>query len=197
MLRVNDIYATIQGEGCNAGIPMILVRLQGCSAGCPWCDTKGAAGFSGGTWMEAYQILETVQNYSRGHQWVLLTGGEPLEQHGGDLDHLIGTLQHYGYLVALETNGGRWPLVTRPDWVTVSPKPQVPLNSKAIAHASEFKIVVGSEDDLPDLSIIPPTATICLQPRSLDPEATELCVKMVQERGWRLSLQLHKYIKVP
>lgn len=37
--RVNDIYTTVQGEGCQTETAMVLLRLQGCGVGCPWCDT--------------------------------------------------------------------------------------------------------------------------------------------------------------
>lgn len=37
---VNCIYPSIQGEGAHTGTPMVIVRLQGCDVGCPWCDTK-------------------------------------------------------------------------------------------------------------------------------------------------------------
>ena len=37
-LRVNTVYGAIQGEGVNTGVPMVLLRLQGCSVGCPFCE---------------------------------------------------------------------------------------------------------------------------------------------------------------
>jgi 7-carboxy-7-deazaguanine synthase len=39
-----------------------------------------------------------------------------------------------------------------------------------------------------------PTVQICLQPVSLSRKATKLCIETVQARGWRLSIQTHKYI---
>jgi 6-pyruvoyltetrahydropterin/6-carboxytetrahydropterin synthase len=41
---VNDIYTCIQGEGVQTGVAMVLLRLQGCAVGCPWCDTKETSG---------------------------------------------------------------------------------------------------------------------------------------------------------
>ena len=39
-LRVNNIYGAIQGEGVNMGVPVVILRLQGCSVGCLLCDTR-------------------------------------------------------------------------------------------------------------------------------------------------------------
>ena len=44
MLRVNDIFYTIQGEGYHAGTPSIFVRLEGCNLTCNFCDTEFNSG---------------------------------------------------------------------------------------------------------------------------------------------------------
>ena len=101
--RVNDIYATIQGEGKMVGTPMILLRLHGCSVGCTFCDTKetwamGDAALpwrratleeargSNELWAELDEdslvraVREECDGNAPGVEWVLLTGGEPAEQ---------------------------------------------------------------------------------------------------------------------
>lgn len=40
LIKLNDIYPTIQGEGAMTGTPMFLVRTMGCDVGCDFCDTK-------------------------------------------------------------------------------------------------------------------------------------------------------------
>ena len=37
---INEIFKSIQGEGSYTGSPVMFIRLQGCSVGCAWCDTK-------------------------------------------------------------------------------------------------------------------------------------------------------------
>ncbi len=123
--RVNDIYATIQGEGKLVGTPMILLRLHGCSVGCAFCDTKEtwATGDAALSWRRA--TLEDARGSNElwveldedslvravcaerdakapGVEWVLLTGGEPAEQ---PIRPLVRALHGAGFKVALETSG--------------------------------------------------------------------------------------------
>ena len=42
MLKINEIYASIQGESSHTGLPCIFIRLTGCNLRCSWCDTAYA-----------------------------------------------------------------------------------------------------------------------------------------------------------
>ncbi len=42
MLKVNEIFKSIQGESTYAGIPCTFVRLAGCNLRCAYCDTNYA-----------------------------------------------------------------------------------------------------------------------------------------------------------
>lgn len=196
-MRVHDIYSAIQGEGCLTGTPMILVRFQGCSAACPWCDTGEAQSFEDGHDWDLQEIVAAVLRVCRGEHWILITGGEPLEQDLHDLTQLVKLLQACDLLVALETNGAHDVPRGLFDWACVSPKPHLSLHPNALRHADELKYIIGGEDDIPDVLPLSAGVEICLQPMSQSKEATELCVKTVQERGWRLSLQTHRLIGLP
>jgi 7-carboxy-7-deazaguanine synthase len=215
--KLNDIYGSIQGEGTLTGVPMVLVRLQGCGVGCPFCDTKE-------TW-EADEITQAemvedalrdkykwvtvgavgIAAYVRyaypSYKWIMITGGEPAEQDLGDLVHY---LHMYGYKVALETSGtATGHMQADFDWVCVSPKigmlGQKVVLPEVMNEADEIKHVVGRHIDLARLDELlqtcklKNTVEICLQPMSQGQKATDLCIKTVTERGWRLSLQTHKY----
>lgn len=99
MLRVTEIYKSIQGESSYAGFPCIFIRLTGCSLRCRWCDTT--YGFHGGTDMEVDAVLARVQEL--GVSLVELTGGEPLEQ--ADAIPLMRQLVDAGLKVLIETSG--------------------------------------------------------------------------------------------
>lgn len=216
--RVNDIYSTVQGEGCQTGLAMVLLRLHGCGVGCPWCDTKE-------TWIadpknaklsiaealganphyalaEAITIVEYIAAHHPGPNWIMLTGGEPADQ---DLHDLVSALHRAGYKVAIETSGTALGLMGAGcDWVCVSPKIGMPGGREVLAlpmaMADEIKMVIGKREDLTKLDQLldrcPPRlgAQICLQPLSQSRTATKLCIETVQARGWRLSVQMHKYM---
>jgi len=113
--QVNEIFQSVQGEGYHTGVPATFIRLQGCTVGCVWCDTKYTWA-AGGSKMDVISILAQVQ-----HHHVVITGGEPLAY---DLDELLIALK--GRFVQVETSGqhmlrGR----LKPTWMTWSPKPRL------------------------------------------------------------------------
>jgi 7-carboxy-7-deazaguanine synthase len=195
-MRINTIYPSIQGEGSLLGIPMIIVRLQGCTVRCTWCDTKQTWDHDGGTDMSPSQVVERVTELTRGHQWVLITGGEPLEQ-ADELSKLTARLRCRGHKLALESNGAYQFERSRFDWVCISPKKGAPVPAQNLELADELKFVVGSRRDLPDPGSLPEGAKVLLQPLSQSPRATNLCVETVERRGWRLAVQAHKYLSLP
>lgn len=99
LLKVNEIFHSIQGESSQAGRPCVFVRLTWCNLRCAWCDTAYA--FEEGRELSVGAILEKVA--SHGTFYVLVTGGEPLLQPG--VHDLLGELLDRGHEVALETGG--------------------------------------------------------------------------------------------
>ena len=99
VLRVNEIFYSIQGEGSRAGEPCVFVRMTGCGLRCTYCDTEYA--FYEGEDRSIDDVLSEVANYEC--KLVELTGGEPLEQEG--VYTLIDQLLEKGYDVMIETGG--------------------------------------------------------------------------------------------
>ncbi|MBC7931408.1 MAG: radical SAM protein [Rubrivivax sp.] len=99
MLRVTEIFHSIQGESTHAGRPCAFVRLTGCPMRCVWCDSEYT--FTGGERVSIEDVLERVRAY--GCRLVEVTGGEPLAQ--AEAFELIRRLCDEGYEVLIETGG--------------------------------------------------------------------------------------------
>jgi len=101
MLRVNEIFYSIQGESTFAGRPCVFVRLTGCDLRCTWCDTTQA--FTEGRTRSIDDVVIETKAY--GCDLVEITGGEPLLQE--DVYPLMERLITAGQTVLLETGGHR------------------------------------------------------------------------------------------
>ncbi len=99
MLKVNEIFYSIQGESTYAGYPCVFVRLAGCNLRCRYCDTRYA--YDEGRDMEIAGILKAVEDFSC--PLVEVTGGEPLLQ--PQTADLVTRLLGRDYRVLVETNG--------------------------------------------------------------------------------------------
>src|SRR5688572_33480376 len=78
MLRVTEIFRSIQGESTHAGRPCTFVRLTGCPMRCVWCDSEYT--FTGGEHISIDSVVDQVHAF--GCNLVGVTGGEPLAQKG-------------------------------------------------------------------------------------------------------------------
>ncbi len=99
MLRITEIFLSIQGESTFVGLPTVFVRLTGCPLRCRYCDTAYA--FSGGELLSIEDILTRVRALGVGR--VTVTGGEPLAQ--AECKALLSDLCNAGLAVSLETSG--------------------------------------------------------------------------------------------
>jgi len=99
MVRVTEIFHSIQGESTFAGRPCVFVRLTGCPLRCAWCDTDYA--FYGGTEKSIDDILAKIREYDC--RLVEVTGGEPLAQ--PNAVPLLSRLCEEGFTVLIETSG--------------------------------------------------------------------------------------------
>ena len=99
MLRVTEIFHSIQGESTHAGRPCTFVRLTGCPMRCVWCDSEYT--FTGGDHISIDEVIQQVRDF--GCQLVEVTGGEPLAQR--EAFEIVRRLCDEGYEVLIETGG--------------------------------------------------------------------------------------------
>ncbi len=99
MLRVTEIFRSIQGESTHAGRPCTFVRLTGCPMRCVWCDSEYT--FTGGESFSLKEVLGRVRAF--GCKLVEVTGGEPLAQR--EAFGLVAALCSEGFEVLVETGG--------------------------------------------------------------------------------------------
>jgi 7-carboxy-7-deazaguanine synthase len=126
MLRVTEIFRSIQGESTHAGRPCTFVRLTGCPMRCVWCDSEYT--FTGGEHYSIDSIMDQVKAF--GCKLVEVTGGEPLAQKKAF--QLIKRLCDEGYEVLIETGG----YVSTAD---VDPRAQIILDIKCPASGEETR----------------------------------------------------------
>ena len=99
LIRITEIFYSLQGESTSVGLPTVFIRLTGCPLRCQYCDTAYA--FSGGQRRTIAAILTELIDYNCSH--VCVTGGEPLAQR--PCITLLHELCNAGYHVSLETSG--------------------------------------------------------------------------------------------
>lgn len=192
-MKVNEIFYSLQGEGCHSGTPAVFVRLSGCNLRCPFCDTR----HEHGTEMSEAEVVEAVRQYPA--HLVVVTGGEPALQL---MPSLVDALHAAGRRVAVETNGTR-PLPANVDWVTLSPKDAFlgPQAAPVLTKADELKLLFDG------VSEPRPYGTIAVAHRYLQPcdsgdtarnaRTTAAAVDYIMRHPeWRLSLQIHKILGI-
>jgi len=205
---VKEMFATLQGEGAQAGRASVFCRFTGCNlwsgreadraeAACRFCDTDfvGTNGQGGGRFTDARALADTILSRWPGgadERFVVFTGGEPLLQ----LDApLIAAMHEHGFTIAVETNG----TLEAPDgldWICVSPKAGTPLRQR---HGAELKLVFPQ-------AVLDPASFealgfrhFFLQPMDGPDQAANTRAAVaycLAHPKWRLSLQTHKMIGI-
>ncbi|MHC4778824.1 MAG: 7-carboxy-7-deazaguanine synthase QueE, partial [Planctomycetota bacterium] len=138
LVWVNEIFLSVQGEGCWQGKLAAFLRLSRCNLQCQGCDTS----FNQYQEMEIGEVVEQIE--ALGSRFVILTGGEPSVHPG--LVPLLQGLKEAQLRVHMESNGFKaldeeaFELV---DWLTVSPKTRNFRQRKG----SELKVVVTPRAD--------------------------------------------------
>ena len=193
---VEDFY-TIQGEGRHAGKPAYFIRLGGCDVGCAWCDAKY-------TWnprlyppTDIDVVVERAASCEA--QAIVITGGEPLIY---PLGPLTSRLHERGLQIFLETSGSH-PFSGEFDWVCLSPKMRLKPLDEAYSRADELKVIIGSTDDFAwaeeCAARVSEECLLYLQPEwsvaeKMMPELVEYAK---HNPRWSISIQSHKYMRIP
>ena len=185
----------MQGEGYHTGTPAVFVRFSGCNLHCVFCDTQHQEG----RMMSLSDIIDEVNRYPNAPM-VVLTGGEP--SLFVDDAFVRALKEQTGKWVAIETNGTR-ALPHSLDWVTLSPKTGFEGGDGepcVLTRCDELKVVYCGQD-LQIYNTIEATHHFlqpCYSDDSVKRKANmEACVEAVmQNPGWRLSLQVHRVLGI-
>lgn len=207
MLKINEIFHSIQGESSRAGEPTVFVRLTGCNLRCYYCDTEYA--FEEGRGLSIDAVIEEVSHYKC--RLVEITGGEPLMQ--GESIELMDRLCNEGYEVMLET-GGSLPIdkVNKKVKIVIDMKcPSSGMckknyyrNLSLLKPIDEVKFVIGSRDDFDwSLGIVNEydllkKSIVLFSPVFNKLEPSELAKWVLETKmNIRFQIQMHKYIWDP
>lgn len=194
MKKINEIFYSLQGEGAHTGTPSVFVRFSGCNLKCSFCDTLHEEG----EMMSDEEIFAEINRYPA--RWVILTGGEPTLHI--DSDFVKRLKEATGKLTAIETNG-TGPVPPEIDWVTVSPKTDMPVSP--VERADEIKVVEVGQD-LEPYFLLPfrsEETMMFLQPCFVEDSAQReanlrrTVGRVLDDPRWRLSVQVHRFINIP
>lgn len=207
MIKINEIFFSIQGESTWSGLPTVFIRTSSCHLRCTYCDTKYA--YYEGEPQALDQILEKVRSY--GASRVCITGGEPLLQK--EVFSLMTLLCDNGVQVSLETSGAV-------DCALVDPRVKkiidvktpdsgaansfIHKNLEYLTSHDEVKFVICSPEDFEwsedfcrEHSLFEQNSVL-FSPSFEQITPQWLAEKILSTRSRaRLQLQLHKYIWTP
>jgi organic radical activating enzyme len=197
MLPLMEEFYTIQGEGFNTGLAAYFIRIGGCDVGCSWCDVKES-------WNRKLHpptfTDSIVQNAAQQPaKAVVVTGGEPLMN---NLDYLCQELEKLEITRFLETSGAH-PFSGNWNWICVSPKKKSPPVKSVYSRADELKVVIETEADFEwaeeNARLVEPNCLLFLQPEWSQVNKMMLPITEYVKNNpqWRISIQSHKYMRIP
>ena len=207
MLKVNEIYYSIQGESSKVGLPCVFIRLTYCNLRCTYCDTEYA--FYKGKDYSIKEIIEKVKKFQC--RLIEVTGGEPLFQDG--CYELLHQLCDEDFEVMLETGGSlsikevdrRVKIIT--DLKCPSSgmmKKNLYENIDYLKHIDEVKFVIGTGEDydwskeIIDKYNLDKKCAVLFSPVFGKIEPVEIINRILADKlNVRLQLQMHKFIWEP
>ncbi len=166
-MHISEIFYSLQGEGCLAGVPSVFVRIAGCPLRCRWCDTKYAWDQKAGQDYTIAEIVQTIQQWPC--KFVVITGGEPMIN--SYLSKLVQELKTTDKHITIETAGIAYLPDLPCDLMSISPKlsnsePTDPelatthedsrldiavLQELLDNYEYQLKFIVDSQEDLPEI----------------------------------------------
>jgi len=207
--RVAEVFYSIQGEGATAGLPAVFVRLQGCSVGCTWCDTKYSWDRGAGREVELETLVEEAAAFPC--RRAVVTGGEPLES--PMFAALLRALGTRGFAVEVETAGILPPppgvegsvqwnvsIKLRGSGVDAARRIRPEAIRRFLARDAWWKFVVTDDADVSEVLQLAerfalPRARILLQPEAVRHddliERSRSVVEACKRHGFRFSPRLH------
>lgn len=129
LLKISEIFESLQGEGRYTGYPVLFIRLFGCNLNCSFCDTK----FEEYKEYEMREVINIVVKYYHKSliyeldPIIVITGGEPCIQMGKIcflIDYFKARKSQYNRLkFHIETNGTYLnKYLLKFDYICISPK---------------------------------------------------------------------------
>jgi len=197
MLKINDLFWTVQGEGTNWGRRALFVRMPFCNLACSWCDTS----FNSFKKISEQEFADFAQQEPG--RFAVITGGEPMMNL--QTPRVVEILRSLGFEVACESNG-TFPIVHGIDFVTVSPKSDSDyyIHWDALSRINDLKLIVDEGFDFEvakriEKDLAHTTAKLWLSPEfGTFKQSIEKILEFIKENPqWRINLQTHKWMQIP
>ena len=196
-LPLMEEFYTLQGEGFHMGKAAYFIRVGGCDVGCSWCDSKESWNARLFPPVPVEQVVENAAACAA--MTVVVTGGEPSMY---PMDYLTMKLHQRGIKTMVETSGA-YPLSGSWDWICLSPKKYSPPVNSMYKQANELKVIIQQAGELEcaerNADLVSENWKLFLQPEwSKSEQVMETITQYVMNHPkWRISLQSHKYMRIP
>lgn len=221
LIKISEIFYSIQGEGELTGVPSVFVRLSGCNLRCGWCDTPYASWKPEGKNLSVKEVLKKINRFPS--RFCVITGGEPLLSK--EVWQLCRDLRRQGKHITIETNATIPPEGIPCDLASLSPKfsnsepkgkgnkglremhNRARIQPKAIKgwlaeYNYQLKFVVSSEKDIREIRALPRKINSKISPEKvmLMPEGRQkkdieaknsFILKICKKYGYRYCRRVH------
>ena len=195
ILKVSEIFYSLQGEGARSGTPTFFIRLQGCKAknACYASGIKCDTEFESGSEWTLDKIYHWMKSQNGECNEITWTGGEPLDQL---TDEIIKWFKDKGFYQAVETSGLH-PSPKGLDFICISPKvaEHVILKNYKGQMIEELRYVRHKGQQIPQPQI--EAKHYWISPHSdgftINNENVKHCINLCLENPkWKMSVQDHK-----